>query len=1018
MKKNKHPLIGATEVVLAFCTPTVWLCCLLLAITFTAHAQMRMESINRGVVAVRTSSSQVYVGWRLFGTDPSGIGFNVYRGTTLLNSSPITSSTNYVDNTSSNSTYSVRPVINGVEQAASESAAVWTQQYLQVPLQVPAGGTTPDGVSYTYSPNDCSVGDLDGDGQYEIVVKWDPSNSKDNSQSGYTGKVFLDAYEMDGTHLWRIDLGWNIRAGAHYTQFMVYDFDSDGRAEIVCKTADGTIDGQGTTIGSASADYRNSSGYVLSGPEYLTVFEGTTGRALATTNYLPARGTVGSWGDTYGNRVDRFIAVVAYLDGQYPSFVMGRGYYTRLVRVAWDWRNGQLTHRWTFDSNDSGNSGYAGQGNHQLSVADADNDGRQEIFNGSSAIDDDGTGFWNNSMGHGDALHVSDLDPDRAGLELWMPYETPSGNGGVGAAVVDADNGTVVWTRPGSTDIGRGMTADIDPRYKGYEMWASGGTGGVFSCTGTQITTSRPSINFGIWWDADLQRELLDDITISKWNYSSSSTSTLLSASGCASNNSTKATPNLTADLFGDWREEVILRTSDNQSLRIYTTTITASNRLYTLMHDPQYRVAVAWQNGAYNQPPHPGFYLGGEMSAPPTPNIVLVEGSAPPAEATIIQENQAGFCGVEGTIDSNNAGYTGSGFANANNAVGAGIDWRINVTAGGTYGMTFRYANGGTSDRTAQLLIDGSTVAASISMPATGSWTSWTTVTTNVSLATGTHDIRLQANISDGLANIDYIAITGDNLPAVASCDGTSSTTIQENETGFCSVEGSVDSNNAGFSGAGFANTTNASSAGINWNVTFTDAGTHTITFRYANGGTTDRTGQLFINGSSVASSISMPASGSWTTWTDVSVSVSVSAGTQTVRLQANTSEGLANVDYLQITGPGTPQAAICSTTTALRIDQAFTESKETIETIDWIAYPNPTKGHWLEIQMPLQQPAAVHVGMMDITGTITYQQDLGMQPAGVLRHRINMSTMARGVYLLKLSNGQQLKTLKIIRE
>ncbi|WP_205513762.1 carbohydrate-binding protein [Longitalea arenae] len=733
-----------------------------------ATAQKQMERLNRGVVAVRTSSSQVYIGWRLFGNDPAGIGFNVYRNTTLLNASPITNSTNYTDNISTNSTYTVRPVINGVEQAASEPASVWSQNYLNIPLQIPAGGTTPSGESYTYHVNDCSVGDLDGDGDYEFVVKWDPSNAKDNSQSGYTGNVYLDAYQMNGTRLWRINLGRNIRAGAHYTQFLVYDFDGDGRAELACKTADGTVDGVGTVIGSASADHRNSSGYILTGPEYLTVFNGQTGAAMATTNYLPARGTVSGWGDNYGNRIDRFIAAVAYVDGQRPSMVFGRGYYTRLVRVAWDWRNGSLTHRWTFDSNTSGNSAYAGQGNHQMTVGDADGDGRDEVFNGSSAVNDNGSGMWVNGLGHGDALHMSDMNPDRPGQEIWQPYESPGSNGQIGAALIDARTGARIFTvAEASTDVGRGLAADIDPRYKGYEMWAS--RGNLYTCTGTSITTSKPSINFAVWWDADLQRELLDNITISKWNYSSSSASTLLTASGCASNNGTKATPALSGDLLGDWREEVVLRTSDNSALRIFTTTSVATNRIYTLMHDPQYRVAIAWQNAAYNQPPHPGFYLGGDMAAPPVPNIYFPGGSS--GTTVTIQENTNGFCSVDGTIDNNNAGFTGTGFCNSNNAAGSGINWRIIAPAAGSYTISWRYANGSGSDRPASLLLNGSTVTSSISFPATTDWTNWSTASSVVNLNSGNTDIRLQANGSGGLANIDNISITGPAAVSGVSC-------------------------------------------------------------------------------------------------------------------------------------------------------------------------------------------------------------------------------------------------------
>lgn len=740
-----------------------------LVLTSTILAQYQMENTNRGLVAIRTSSTQVYIGWKMFGTEPASVGFNVYRGTTKLNASPITNSTNYVDNINTDGTYTIKSVINGVEQAASEAVGVWSQQYLEIPLQIPAGGTTPSGESYTYTANDCSVGDLDGDGQYEIVVKWDPTNAKDNSQAGYTGNAILDAYRFNGTRLWRIDLGINIRSGAHYTQFLVYDLDGDGRAEVACKTADGTRDGQGSVIGSATADYRNTSGYVLTGPEFLTIFEGTTGRALATANYIVPRGTVSSWGDSYGNRVDRFVSAVAYLDGQRPSLVMGRGYYTRMVRAAWDWRNGQLTNRWTFDNNAT----YSGQGNHQMTVGDSDGDGKQEIFNGSSAINDNGSGFWVNGKGHGDALHMSDMNPDRAGLEIWMPYESPSSSGNLGAALLDAATGAILWSLPGTTDIGRANAADIDPNHKGYEVWAAGATGGLFNIQGTQLTTSKPSINFSVWWDGDLQRELLDNVTISKWNPATSSASAILSPAGVASNNSTKATPALTADLFGDWREEVIWRTSDNSALRIYTTTITTATRIYTLMHDPQYRTAVAWQNSAYNQPPHPGFYIGGGMSTPPLPNIVLVGGSAPTGGT--IQENTTGFCSVDGTIDSNNAGYTGSGFANSTNAAGAGVNWRVTASAG-TYTLTWRYSNGGGSDRPGRVLVDGASVVSSLSFPASTDWTTWTTVSATVTLSAGTHTLRLEATGSGGLANIDNISVTGPSVQPAACTAATAS--------------------------------------------------------------------------------------------------------------------------------------------------------------------------------------------------------------------------------------------------
>jgi len=598
----------------------------------------QMEQLNRALVAVATENGN-YIGWKMLGTDPEDVSFDIYRDDEKINEEPITTSTNFLDEDGTiDSTYQVK-VNNGSGDQLTEVVEVWSEQYLSIPLDKPADGVTPDGETYTYRANDASVGDLTGDGNYEIILKWDPSNAKDNSQSGYTGNVYIDAYTLEGELLWRIDLGKNIRAGAHYTQFLVYDFDGDGKAELVMKTADGTVDGNGNVIGDPDADYRNSGGYVLEGSEFLTVFNGETGAAMETIDYNPPRGNVNDWGDGYGNRVDRFLAGVAYLDGERPSFVMARGYYTRTVLAAYNWRDGKITEEWVFDSNEPGNEEFAGQGNHSLSVADVDGDGKDEIIYGASVIDHDGTGLYSTGWGHGDANHVSNLNPNRPGMEIYETYEDSSSP--YGYAIRDAETGEVLWGVHTGTDVGRGMAADIDPRYEGAELWASdswdgsAGGSGLFTVEGELITEKTPkSINHAIWWDGDLLRELLDhDFNentdphgvgkIEKWNWETEELETLLVPEGTRSNNHTKGNPSLQADIFGDWREEVIWPTSDSTELRIYTTTDVTEHRIYTLMHDLVYRLGVAWQNVAYNQPPHTSFFLGHGMDKPPVPKIV-----------------------------------------------------------------------------------------------------------------------------------------------------------------------------------------------------------------------------------------------------------------------------------------------------------------------------------------------------------------------------------------------------------
>jgi rhamnogalacturonan endolyase len=610
----------------------------LVIFNLTAHAcfaqtagepkRRAMENLGRGLVALNQGNGKVFVSWRLLGTDPDGIAFNLYRATgdqspVKLNPDPITRSTHFVDRavdlSHDSQAYFVRQVLDGREGLPTArfviAAHAPVQDYLAIPLKTLAG----------YTANDAAVGDLDGDGEYEIIIKQE-MRGYDNSQRGVCpGTTKLEAYRLDGAFLWRIDLGKNIREGAHYTPFIVYDLDGDGRSEVAVRTAEGTVDGAGVAIGDTDGDgrtdYVGANGYILEGPEFLSIFDGRTGKEIARAPYL-ARGRVADWGDSYGNRVDRFLMGVGYFDGERPSVIMCRGYYTITHLQAWNWRDGKLTMMWNFDTRSRPEyRPYEGQGNHNLSIGDIDNDGRDEIVYGAMCLDDDGRPLYNTRLGHGDAIHLSDIDPDRPGLEVFDIHERA--RHAQGAEFRDARTGQLIWGKP-SPDVGRGVALDIDPRHRGYEMWASGrGLTGLWNVKGETIADRKPrSCNFGVWWDGDLLRELLDRTTISKWNWQDQSERTLLAASGCAANNSTKATPCLCADILGDWREEVIWRTADSRELRIYTTTIPTEHRLYTLMHDPTYRISAALQNVGYNQPTQPGFYLGDGMKAPPRPAI------------------------------------------------------------------------------------------------------------------------------------------------------------------------------------------------------------------------------------------------------------------------------------------------------------------------------------------------------------------------------------------------------------
>ena len=623
-----------------------------------------MEKLDRGTVAVKTNDG-VYLSWRLLGTESlTNQAFDIYRDSEKIYTTGEHDATCYTDSKgTADNKYTVVPKGEAIDK--TEAVDVWTTNttykgrsvaYKDIAFKVPDGGKTPKDEEYTYTANDMSVGDLDGDGEYEYIVKWDPSNSKDNSVKGYTGNVYLDAYELDGTLLWRIDLGVNIRAGAHYTQYMVYDFDGDGKSEVILKTAPGSKDGEGNyvskagkniTKGDDKKDYRNSSGLLMGkdgGPEYLTVFNGETGAAMQTVDFDPPRSilTSSEWGDSYANRSERYLAAVAYLDGVHPSVVMTRGYYTYVYAAAYTWDGTDLKEQWLSTNTPTEENGGTGctvkyadgtsknntnktlyaQGAHSVSVADVDNDGYDEIIFGSAVLDHDGTVLTYDGRGHGDAEHVSDFDNDGK-QEIFMAHEAGKHNDKIIPYAVDIKryNGDIML-QAAQGDIGRGIMDNVDDEYAlssgNLSLFWSVAADGIYNQAGEKVgnipnTNGSNMENFAVYWDCDLGRELLDGNKLVKYSiksgteriYYDSKNSTLPGSI----NNSTKSNACLTADLFGDWREEIVLRYGDG--VRIYFSTIPTDYRLTTLMHDSQYRCAIAWQNVGYNQPPHTSYYIG-----------------------------------------------------------------------------------------------------------------------------------------------------------------------------------------------------------------------------------------------------------------------------------------------------------------------------------------------------------------------------------------------------------------------
>ena len=628
------------------------------------------EALVRHVMAVpQTSTGSNYlVSWRMLDTDDDYTTFDVIKNGTVV-ASDINNSTNWLDKQGSKTAkYQIVTKKKGVAVETTEPVLPWQGVYNTLKLDRPADVTFHDKTS-NYSPNDCSVADADGDGVLELLVKWEPSIPADNSQGGFTGPTFFDCYkiiEADGKmtaqKMWRIAMGHNIRSGPHYVPFLFYDFNGDGKAEFVVKTGPGTLDGAGHYV-SAAADeevirkvdnekeYLNGGGQVMYGPEFLTVFNGVTGEAIHTVYYNPNRGCfVGGapegrydiWGDDYGNRSERYLAAVAHLDAQNPthaSAVMCRGYYTRAYAWAVDFDGKKLSTRWRHaslsnktvmktngqkekDVREYTKATYAGtnhctaysQGNHNLSVADVDGDGMDEIIYGSAAIDHDGTLLWSTGLNHGDAIHVGDLMPDRPGLEVFQIHEDPP----YGMHICDAATGELLIHMTGDGDTARGMAADFTEQ-RGYEFCYFG-DGNMYNAPTGNIVGGASAQNFRIYWDGDVYDEILNDKGgghnqpfLEKYNNGGIGVDgkRLFENGYSMSCNGTKTSPCLQADIFGDWREELLFYNGDDKTtINVFTTGYETAARVPCLLFDHVYRMGIAWQNVGYNQPPHLGYYL------------------------------------------------------------------------------------------------------------------------------------------------------------------------------------------------------------------------------------------------------------------------------------------------------------------------------------------------------------------------------------------------------------------------